>query len=306
MLRLHIYATDLHVLLNTQVKTFYNDAETQHMHTQTLMYMLVYYCNRNAEKHRYELPHEQRYSQWHGLEKWMKKKQQHMSCKNGPPSVIHSILPCGVLVIVVEKSSIDDQLVMLWLLRPQDMIHIIFILIKPFSGPPLTSIYIHFVSPFIHTQIYQNSIDRVTHIHAYFKYCIYINVFLCHCLYSILLNPHVHARAQRNRHTRVVTWRLKGTWTAPRIWRNAAWKKHFQRKFQQGPNKLLQLWLIKPTTRPFCLLTHKLSLLSPRLSPTYDPCSIKPFHLSPPIKSIIIAGIGSRQITAVDGQVGSG
>lgn len=76
--------------------------------------------------------------------------------------------------------------------------------------------------------------------------------------------------------------------------------------FKQGPNKLLQLWHVKPTTRPFCFLTHKLSPLSPILSPTYDLCSIKLLHPSATIKSIIIPGIASQQITEVDGQVDSG
>lgn len=80
----------------------------------------------------------------------------------------------------------------------------------------------------------------------------------------------------------------------------------FPKKIPEWTIKLLHFWLIKPTMRPFCLLTHKLSPLSPRLSPTYDPWSIKALHSSPPIKSIIICGISSWQIIVPDGHVGSG
>lgn len=184
----------------------------------------------------------------------------------------------------------------LWLWRSQDTIHVIFILIiKPISDPwcPARQ-HLHLVY-----LSYTNIMQIVTHMHIYVLFQIPLSLHACDLCYT-----NVHRR------TLIVTWRLQRTWTAPpkfiTSWQNAASKKHFHRKFQHGPDKLLRLWLIKPTTRPFCLLTHKLSPLSPRLPATYDPCSIKPLHSSPPIKSIIIPWVGSRQITAVDGQVGLG
>lgn len=48
--------------------------------------------------------------------------------------------------------------------------------------------------------------------------------------------------------------------------------------------------VMKPTTTPI-RLALKVCPLPPTLSPTYDPCTIKTLHSSPPIKSIIVAGI---------------